>query len=197
MKYKNEHQRQMAILEAALPYVTPNSRHGIQLLLQADTFIQLARQEPDDYSLEAAETSPNTNESSARPDLQGLLIHIQEFLTPRESDIVQTILNFMNANKLLQNYNTFMRTHTASFEGDDENAAHDFAAASTTNNANPMQMLFQLINGLGALGNGFSGSGGQSQNPMQNSMLKEFLMSQLNPEQKATFEQLQNIMYNE
>lgn len=195
MEYKNEHQRQMAILEAALPYVTPSSRHGIQLLLQADSFIQLAHQEVNnnqDYNLEAAEAG--SEQSMMRPDPQGLLLHIQEFLTPRESDMVQTVLNFMNANKLLQKYNTFI--HNQSSE-EEENP--DVSASSFSTNANPMQMLFQLINGLGALGNGFMSpnSAPQNKNSNQNTLLKDFLMTQLNPEQKATFEQLQNIMYNE
>lgn len=192
MEYKNEHQRQMAILEAALPYVTPSSRHGIQLLLQADSFIQLARQDVNDfeqnYNLEAAEA--DSEQSPTQPDPQGLLLHIQEFLTPRESDMVQTVLNFMNANKLLQNYNTFIRSQSSDKEDDPE-----LATASFASNTNPIHMLFQLINGLGAFGNGFVNS--VSQNRNQNNLLKDFLMSQLNPEQKATFEQLQNIMYNE
>lgn len=58
-------------------------------------------------------------------------------------------------------------------------------------------MLFQLINGLGALGNGFSNSPQANSNNNQNNLLRDFLISQLNPEQKATFEQLQNIMYND
>lgn len=197
MTYKDEHQRQMAILEAALPYVAPNSRYGIQLLLQADSFVQLARQEPElsaqNYNLEAAEA--DSTEHGMHPDPQGMLLRIQEFLTPRESDMVQTVLNFMNANRLLQNYNTFMRSHTASPEDNDMDS--ELHAASFSNNANPLQMLFQLINGLGAIGNGFSNSSQQNRTPNQNKMMTEFLMSQLNPEQKATFEQLQNIMYNE
>ena len=203
MKYKNEHQRQMAILEASLPYVTPTSRHGIRLLLQADSLLQLARQEPDEasenYSLEAAEAGEE-KEVPLHPDPQGLLTHIQEFLTPRESDMVQTVLNFMNANRLLQNYNTFIRSHTYSggdLEASEENPESNTSSAPNNNPANPMQMLFQLINGLGALGNGFSNSPQANSNNNQNNLLRDFLISQLNPEQKATFEQLQNIMYND
>lgn len=134
MKYKNEHQRQMAILEAALPYVAPGSRYGIQLLLKADSFARLARQEPDsadgDYPLEAAEAGSES--ATFHPDLQGLLLHIQEFLTPRESDMVQTVLNFMNAGKLLQNYNSFMRSHApfAEKDSDSEDGTPDLNAAS-------------------------------------------------------------------
>lgn len=144
MEYENNHQRQMAILEAAMPYVAPESRHAIQMLLQTESLIQLARQGGDSgYALEAAE-----HNQSGQPNIKEMLLHIQEYLTPRESDLVQTILNFMNAGTLFQNYREFAQMHGR-------------------------------------------------ETPAQNNMMRDFLMSQLNPEQKATFEQMQNIMYNE
>lgn len=144
MKYENNHQRQMAILEAAMPYVAPESRHAIQMLLQTESLVQLARQGGDSgYALEAAE-----NNQSGQPNMKEMLLHIQEYLTPRESDLVQTILNFMNAGTLFQSYREFAQMHGR-------------------------------------------------ETPAQNNMMRDFLMSQLNPEQKATFEQMQNIMYND
>jgi len=144
MEYENNHQRQMAILEAAMPYVAPESRHAIQMILQTESLLQLARQGGDSgYALEAAE-----NNRPSQPNVKEMLLHIQEYLTPRESDLVQTILNFMNAGTLFQNYREFAQMHGR-------------------------------------------------ETPTQNNMMRDFLMSQLNPEQKATFEQMQNIMYNE
>lgn len=144
MEYENNHQRQMAILEAAMPYVAPESRHAIQMLLQTESLLQLARQGGDSgYALEAAE-----NNRPSQPNVKEMLLHIQEYLTPRESDLVQTILNFMNAGSLFQNYREFAQMHGR-------------------------------------------------ETPAQNNIMRDFLMSQLNPEQKATFEQMQNIMYNE
>ena len=105
MEYKNEHQRRMAILEASLPYVSPGNRHAFELLLQADSLIQLANH-AGDSDLEAAEDTGDA--VPFRPNPQEMLLNIQKFLTPRESDIVQTILNFMNAQKLFQNYSDFV-----------------------------------------------------------------------------------------
>ncbi len=189
MEYKNEHQRRMAILEASLPYVAPGNRHAFELVLQADSLIQLANR-TSNSDLEAAE---DTGETPApfHPNPQELLVNIQKFLTPRESDIVQTILNFMNAQKLFQSYSEFVHSQSESTE---ESA--DLSAASTSNTANPIQVLFQLINGLGSMGRGLSAASTGTDHTQQN-MLQEFLFSQLNPEQKATFEQFQNIMYNE
>ncbi len=189
MEYKNEHQRRMAILEASLPYVAPGNRHAFELVLQADSLIQLANR-TSNSDLEAAE---DTGEPPApfHPNPQELLVNIQKFLTPRESDIVQTILNFMNAQKLFQSYSEFVHSQSESTE---ESA--DLSAASTSNTANPIHVLFQLINGLGSMGRGLSAASTGTDHTQQN-MLQEFLFSQLNPEQKATFEQFQNIMYNE
>ncbi len=144
MEYENNHQRQMAILEAAMPYVAPESRHAIQMLLQTESLLQLARQGGNsNYALEAAE-----NNQSGQPNIKEMLLHIQEYLTPRESDLVQTILNFMNAGSLFQSYREFAQMHSR-------------------------------------------------ETPAQNNIMRDFLMSQLNPEQKATFEQMQNFMYND
>ncbi len=187
MEYKNEHQRQMAILEAAIPYVAPENRHAIELLLQADSFVQLARHNGVS-DLEAAEE--NGGNAPFEPNPQEMLLNIQKFLTPRESDVVQTILNFMNAQKLFQNYSEFINAQEGSSGG---NAG---PSSVFSNNAfNPMQILFQMINGIGSLGRGFSAASSESGQAQQD-LLKDFLLSQLNPEQKATFEQLQNIMYN-
>ena len=184
MEYKNEHQRQLAILEAAMPYMAPNGRYAVKLLLQANSFANLARY-GDENDLEAAEATSKSIPFQANP--QEMLQNIQKFLTPREADIVQTILNFMNARRLFHNYTKFVHEKT----GEDINPM-EFSGNSLLGNQNPLQMLFQLINGLGSLGRGL--------NPTttdQNTLLKDFLFSQLNQEQKATFEQLQNIMYNE
>ena len=145
MEYQNEHQRHMAILEAALPYVAPNSRQAIQIFLQADTLASLVRNEPplhaEEYTLEAAEHG--VGESGQSNGLQEMLLQIQEHLTPRESEMVQNILNFLNVSRMLRRYREF------------------------------------------------------NQNATANTSLRDFLIAQLNPEQKASFEQLQNIMYNE
>lgn len=190
MDYKNEHQRHMAILEAAMPYLAPGNRHAIEVFLQADTFARLV-QNGSENDLEAAE---NSKHSHFQANPQDMLIHIQQYLTPKESDIVQTMLNFINAQKLFQNYSDFIRTQDMT--ADTEHTPELSASALPHNINNPFQLIFQLINGLGSLGRGFSSFAGNN-DPSQQNLMKDFLFSQLNPEQKATFEQLQNIMYNE
>lgn len=189
MEYQNEHQRHMAILEAAMPYIAPKNRHAIELFLQADTFAQLV-QKGSGHDLKAAESDTHTD---FQPNPQDMLVTIGQFLTPKESDIVQTILNFINAQKLFQNYSDFVHTQSAT-------ASSDLSASAVPNNnanaGNPFSLIFQLINGLGSLGRSL-GAINESRDSSQQNIMKDFLLSQLNPEQKATFEQFQNIMYNE
>ncbi len=186
MEYHNEQERYIAILEASLPYVAPQSRHAIQLLLQSHSLVHLVKEQPD-YALEAMQVGAKSDTSS---DPQELLLHIQEFLTPKESDFVKTILNFYNANLLFQNYQKFAKEHMPS------DPPSDLSAASMPAVSSPLQTLLGLINNLGAFGNVFSGRPSGTDGKTNNNMFMDFLISQLNPEQKATFEQFRNIMYN-
>ena len=152
-----DHNRHMAMLKAALPYVMPESRRAIEIMLQADALIHTARgQNEDQYSLEAAGLSLEDRETAPAftPNPETMLQCIREYCTPREADFIQTVLNVLQANRLFRGYREFQKSHPAA----------DLAAAG---NSSP------------------------------NSQLMEFLLSQLAPEQKSTFEQFQQIMYNE
>lgn len=153
----------MSMLRAAMPYTAGNQRHALQMLLQADTLIHTIRRgAPND--LEACDVEANPEE---------MLLQIQEFCTPRESDMVQTILNFIKANHLFQSYREFMDTYP------DNNSSCDLQAASYSRNspANPISMFLQLFGGPGKPGN--------------SNHFMEFLVTQLPPEQKQLFEQFQ------
>ena len=93
-----ERERRMAMLRAAQPYTSGQQRYALDLLLQANTLINTARGGMSG-DLEACETA-------ARPE--EMLLHMQEYCTPRESDLVQMILNFIKAGHLFQNYREFM-----------------------------------------------------------------------------------------
>mgnify|MGYP000003612688 CR=1 FL=1 len=96
-----ERERRMAMLRAAQPYTSGQQRYALDLLLQANTLINTARGGMSG-DLEACETA-------ARPE--EMLLHMQEYCTPRESDLVQMILNFIKAGHLFQNYREFMAAH--------------------------------------------------------------------------------------
>ncbi len=120
MPTTSEHNRHMAMLRAAIPYVMPQSRHAIEVLLQADALVNTARgfSTESGFSLESAELHDNldgfqTHNSAQNfnPDPENMLLHIQEYCSPRESDLIQTALNFIRAGKLFRGYQEFQRTH--------------------------------------------------------------------------------------
>lgn len=159
-----ERERRISMLRAALPYTAGHQRHALDLLLQADTLINTVRGGTAN-DLEACEAEAQPEE---------MLLHMQEFCTPRESDMVQMALNFIKAGHLFRNYREFVASHASSGMSEDLQAAGIESSMS-----NPLQMLFQLLGGLGGIG---STNG--------NTQMVEFLLTQLSPDQRQLFEQL-------
>lgn len=148
MEFSNEHQRRLAMLKAALPYVPPQNKRAMEIILQADNLISLVTEvsETDnDLTLRAAQT--DTVASGAI--YEKLLLNIKDYCTPAESEIVRMLLNFLHADELFKNYRDFAKTHSVTKDGE------------------PVE------------------------NDNRNFMM-EFLMSQLSPQQRTTFEQVAN-----
>lgn len=152
MDFSNEHQRRLAMLKAALPYVPPQNKKAMEIILQADNLLCLASKasaDDDEMTLRAAQA-----DAPATPAVyEKLLLNIKDYCTPAESEIVRMLLNFLHADELFKNYRDFTKNHSA------------------------MQTEEYL------------------ENDNQNFMM-EFLMSQLSPKQRTTFEQVTNIMNN-
>ena len=151
MEFSNEHQRRLAMLKAALPYVPPQNKKAMEIILQADNLLCLASEvsADDDMTLRAAQA-----DAPASPAVyEKLLLNIKDYCTPAESEIVRMLLNFLHADELFKNYRDFTKNHYA------------------------MQ------------------TEEYSENDNQNFMM-EFLMSQLSPKQRTTFEQVTTIMNN-
>ena len=58
MEFSNEHQRRLAMLKAALPYVPTQNKKAMEIILQADNLISLATEvstNDDDMTLRAAQ----------------------------------------------------------------------------------------------------------------------------------------------
>lgn len=161
----HERERRMSMLRAALPYTAGNQRHALEMLLQMNALINTVRRGPEN-DLEACDTDAKPEE---------MLLQIQEYCTPRESDTVQMILNFMKASHLFQNYREFMASRPENHPTGDVQAA----GYSRNTSSSPVNMLFQLLGGL-------SGSGNSNH-------LMEFLITQLPPEQRQMLEQIQSL----
>lgn len=150
----------MSMLRAALPYTAGDRRQALEILLQADALLSTARKNPVD-DLEACDTEPNPEE---------MLLHMQEFCTPRESDFIQMMLNFIKAGHLFQNYREFLASHNHTGP-----SGEAWSSGFSGNTSNPLHILLQMLGGFGGSGN-----------------LMEFLLTQLSPEQKQMFEQFGN-----
>ena len=126
-----ENDRHMEMLKAALPYIPPSNRRSIELIIQANALVHLARNNssPDieGCSIDSFTAEPET-----------MLMSIREFCTPSEASMLQVILNFIHADRLFRKYNEFASSHTETLE-----------AAQFNQTSSPISMLFQLINGLG------------------------------------------------
>jgi len=177
MPAQNERGRHIAMMKAALPYVAPENRHAMEILLQANSLVNLAMQPP---SADISSCGIDGEEGHPfMPDPEAMLMNIREYCTKKESETIQILLNFIHADKLFKSYREFASSHP------------DMLEASEMNNSNstPLSILFQLINGLGSISNNQDANA-----PHGNKFMMEFLMSQLSPEQKSTFEQLQGLM---
>lgn len=180
MPIQNERERHIAMLQAALPYVAPENRHAMEILLQANSLISLAMQPPSaDISISSIDSDEESK--TFMPDPEAMLMNIREYCTTREAETIQVLLNFIHADKLFKSYREFTNSHPDMLE----------AAEINNNNSTPLSILFQLINGLGSLSGNFNKDASAGKNFMM-----EFLMSQLPPEQKAAFQQIQGIMGN-
>ena len=178
MPTQNERERHIAMLKAALPYVAPENRHAMEIILQANSLVSLAMQP---QSADISINSIDGEESAGfMPDPEAMLMNIREYCTKRESETIQVLLNFIHADKLFKSYREFTSSHPDMLE-----------AAEINNNATPLSILFQLINGLGSLSGNFNKDA-----PSGKNFMMEFLMSQLSAEQKTTLQQLQGIMGN-
>ncbi|MCI8748709.1 MAG: hypothetical protein HFH67_12740 [Lachnospiraceae bacterium] len=180
MPIPNERERHMEMLRAALPYVPPENRHAMEILLQANSLVNLAMQPPsaelEGCDIEGAESRP-----PFMPDPEAMLMNIKQFCNKKESETIQVLLNFIHADKLFKSYRDFAHSHPDMLEASEIN----------NNSTTPLSILFQLINGLGSISSNLN----KNNTPGGNFMM-EFLMSQLPPEQKSAFEQLQGIMVN-
>lgn len=146
MSIQSEHSRQMAMLKAAMPYVMPERRHAIEMLLQADALVHTARKIPtgsSDYSLEAAELHGDAagirQSAPFHPDPENMLLRIQEYCTPQESDLIQMVLNFIHAGKLFRGYQEFQKNHPVQKQA-------DLSAASSSGNNQLMEFLLSRLN---------------------------------------------------
>jgi hypothetical protein len=100
------------------------------------------------------------------PDIEAMLLHIKDLCSAADQDLINVILNFFKTQKLYQSYSMFMGNNS----------------------------LNNKMNGMGLGGMGLGGMGLGDMGPGNSNSMLDFLMSQLTPDQKSTFETLSMMM---
>lgn len=139
MNATSDQERHIAMLQAALPYVSPDKRKGLELYLQTNLLLKTAMGvREEEYTLSAAETG-----NTFVPDPENLLLHIQEYCTPKEADTLHTLLNVIRAHKLFHGYQEFRQERVAG-----EASFSDDSPLSANSLGNENQFLDFLISKL-------------------------------------------------
>lgn len=130
---ENSAKHTMAILKAALPYVDVHSMRSVQAMVKATELIDTINSQA--YEL----TTLNINDGKG--DMEGLLNSVKEFCSDRERDLIDTILNFINAKNLYSTYSTLFTM------GKDQNTdGNPYASAfGFDDNANMMDILSAML----------------------------------------------------
>lgn len=87
------------LMSAALPYVNSRAKANMEVLIKAGEFMETF-QSTSSPELSACDIS---NEPV---DLEALLMNLQGVCTPKEQELVNTILNFLKTRKLYHTYQT-------------------------------------------------------------------------------------------
>ena len=102
MEFSNEHQRRLAMLKAALPYVPPQNKKAMEIILQADNLLCLASEvasNDDDMTLRAAQA-----DTSATPAVyEKLLLNIKDYCTPAGTVKCLWLYDLMQGSEYLLN----------------------------------------------------------------------------------------------
>lgn len=171
MEETKTNDRFLQMLKAAAPYVGAQARVPIHIIIQAGELAHQLRRMPEEAELAACDFEDD------RADIEGMLVHVQELSAPRERESIQTMLNFIRAGKMMQAYQSFMQTRQAAMQNEshgteNEMETNSFASESDAENSTHEHSL----------------------NPGGTSLMMEFLMSQLSPEQKSNLDMLKAVM---
>lgn len=188
------------ILKVAMPHVHPRAQGGMNVLLKANDLMTTIEHGGQDGEISAMELNEWT------PEPEELLLSIKQVANPAENEIVDMMLNFFKVRKLYSAYQTYSDTVLEAQGISKGNGGY------RRNNMNPFASLFgmnQATNqrnhqnrnqnrNANAARNTSDSSNTMNAAGSKNGQMPNFfnfLMSQMSPEQKQTFDML-NMMMN-
>ena len=126
------------LLDAALPYVSGNTKHSMELIRKAGDFMTCLSSSPQSSDLSACDL-----DAINQPiDIEGLLENLHKVGNTQEKDFIHMILNFIKARNLYTSYQTFQQTHPAS---EDILSAASHSGHSSKNSHNNMNMVLEFL----------------------------------------------------
>ncbi len=204
------------IVKAAMPHVHPRAQGGMKVLLKTSDLMSTIENGGQDEEISAMDLE------AWKPEPEELLLSIKEVAYPQESDMLDVILNMFKARKLYSAYQAYSEEILeAQGLGGNNNRYRNNNPFNMFNAFNPFNM-FGMNPGMGPRGNPnrnqannrnagrekvtstdantanatSTGNATGNQNGGQMPNFFNFLMSQMSPEQKQTFDMLNMMMNN-
>ncbi|MSS62393.1 hypothetical protein [Velocimicrobium porci] len=144
--FLNHHTIEM--MKTALPYMNPQAQKSIEVLVKTEELLDTV------HVLEQPSELSACNVNKEPFDMEAMLLQMKQVGTKKEQETIDSLLNFMKMQKLLQAYSLFINKKQTT---DSNSETKDASGSQDT--------------------------------------LMEFLMSQLSPEQKSNFENI-NLVLN-
>ena len=153
------------------------SKHTADILKAAFPYVNTNTQSSMNMIIKAAELADSVDEVQKQPvlsscdindeplDAEALLTNVRPVCYPQEMEFVDMILNFIRARKIYHNYQDYASKQVSAAQVHNNNK-------SRNNSFNPMN-LFGMNNNVNMM---------------------DFLLSQLTPEQRATFDNMSSMM---
>lgn len=167
---ENPTSHMLDIIRAALPHVNSRLRNSMEVAIKtgelAETFSTAT--DPEELKACALDDQPI--------DLEGLLVSIQNVCIGHERDMVNSVLNFYKTRNLYHAYQEFRKNNLT-------HPQPELQAASMNSNGNSENTSQSTNQGSSIFGS------------LNSNTLMQFLMTQLNPEQKAAFESM-SMLFN-
>lgn len=207
------------VVKAAMPHVHPRAQGGMKVLLKTSDLMSTIENGGQDEEISAMDLE------AWKPEPEELLLSIKEVAYPQESDMLDVILNMFKARKLYSAYQAYSEEILeAQGLGGNNNRYRNNNPFNMFNAFNPFNM-FGMNPGMGPRGNPnrnqannrnagrekvtstdantantanatSTGNATGNQNGGQMPNFFNFLMSQMSPEQKQTFDMLNMMMNN-
>ncbi len=195
-------QHTLDIFKAAMPHIHPMAQNSVNVLLKANDLISTisgAGREDELSTMDLENWQPNPEE---------MLLSIKEVLNEGETEMVDMMLNFMKARRIYSAYQSYnenvLQTQAVGGSGNsmgNGGRRNPFGMGGMNNRRNNSANRGNNMNsnsndGQARMQGHNNQAAAMNNGNMQGQNFMNFLMSQLSPEQRKTFEMFNMMMNN-